>query len=93
MRLLSAERWQLRLEEQGLRQASGGKGTFRCHCESPQQGAIKSVHKRNLRESRGGSESLYFKMIKMPFERDLRGQNFKRQAVEMSCSHVDGRDC
>lgn len=33
-------------------QASRGKGTRRCHCESPWQAAIKSVHKRNLRESR-----------------------------------------
>lgn len=53
--LLSSERRQLwRNRDSGIQAWDSGlrhgKGTHRCHCESSRQAAIKSVHKRHLRE-------------------------------------------
>ena len=47
--------------EKHKRQASRGRGTFRCHCQPHQQAAIESVPLRNLGKwKQRGSESAFF---------------------------------
>lgn len=49
------------IREKHKRQASTGRGTFRCHCQPQQQAAIESVPLRNLGKwKQRGSESAFF---------------------------------
>lgn len=61
--------WGIRIREKHKRQASRGRGTFRCHCQPHRQAAIESVPLRNPGKwKQRGSESAF---ISPPFS-DMR---------------------
>ncbi len=65
--------------EKRKRQASGGKGTFRCHCQPHQQAAIESVPLRNHGKwKQSGSESAFF-----PFYSDIRSLTESRHTCQV----------